>query len=182
MAFKKLGKNVLISKNSIIIGANNISLNDNVRIDAFTFLLCPRGFIEIGKFTHISTNVLISGHCGFKLGKFSGLGSGVKIYTASEDYLGEGICNLNLSTKKINFNKFGKKIEKQVKIGDHTNIGANTVVLPGSVIGNNSSISACSIVKGKLKGGYIYMNNPLKPVIKKSTKNIFFEKKLQKKI
>ena len=182
LAFKKLGKNVLISKNAIIVGANNISLNDNVRIDAFTFLLCPKGFIKIGKFTHISTHVLISGHCGFELGKFSGLASGVKIYSTSEDFLGEGICNLNLSTKKINFNKFTKKIEKQVKIGDHTNIGANSVILPGSVIGKNSSISACSIVKGKLKGGYIYMDSPLKPILKKSTKNIFFEKKLQKKI
>ena len=182
LSFKKLGKNVLISKNAIIIGANNISLDDNVRIDAFTFLISPKGFIKIGKFTHISTHVLISGHCGFKLGKFSGLGSGVKIYTSSEDYSGEGICNLNLSTKKINFSKFQKIIENQVNIGDHTNIGANSVILPGSVIGKNSSISACSIVKAKLKGGYIYMDSPLKPILKKSTKNIFFEKKLKKKI
>ena len=182
LGFSKIGKNVLISKNSVIVGTKNIFLGDNVRIDPFTFLLCPKGFIKIDKFTHIAAHVFISGHYGVKLGKFSGLGSGVKIYSSSEDYSGEGLCNLNLSTKKINFKKFQKINAKQVNIGDHTNIGANSIILPGSKIGNNSSIAAGSIVKGQLKGGYIYMYDPLKPILRKSTKNILFERKLKNKL
>ena len=175
----KIGKNVLISKSSVIVGTKNIFLGDNVRIDPFTFLLCPKGYIKIEKFTHIAAHVFISGHKGVKIGKFSGLGAGVKIYSSSENYSGEGLCNLNLSNKKINLNKFQKLNEKKVIIGNHTNIGANSIVLPGSKIGNNSSIAATAIVNGKLKGGYIYMYNPLKPILRKSVKNILFEKKLK---
>ena len=57
--------------------------------------------IKIEKFTHVASHVFIAGHNGFKLGKFCGLGAGTKIYTSSEDYTGEGICNLNLSQKNI---------------------------------------------------------------------------------
>ena len=182
LGFKKIGKNVLISKNSVIIGAKNITIEDNVRIDPFTFLLCPKGFIRIGKFSHIAPHVVIVGHKGVKLGKFLGLGSGVKIYSSSEDYSGEGLSNLNLSTQKINFKKFQKINEAVVDIGNHTNVGSNTVILPGCKVGKNSSIAANSIVQGKLLGGYIYAQNPLRAVLKKSKKNIIFEKKLKNKI
>ena len=174
LGFAKIGKNILISKNSTIVGSKNIFIEDNVRIDPFTFLLCPKGFIKIGKFTHVASHVFIAGHYGFKLGKFSGLGAGTKIYTSSEDYSGEGLCNLNLSKKKFNFTKFQKIIKKKVTIGDHTNIGASSVILPGTDIGKNTSIAACSVISGKLTGGFIYMGNPLKPFLKKSNKNIFF--------
>ena len=96
----------------------NIFLEDNVRIDPFTFLLCPKGFIKIEKFTHVASHVFIAGHNGFKLGKFSGLGAGTKIYTSSEDYSGEGLCNLNLSQKnKLISQSFKKLIKKKVFIG-----------------------------------------------------------------
>ena len=62
-------KNILISKNTTIVGAK-IFLGDNVRIDPFTFLLCPKGYIKIEKFTHVASHVFIAGHNGFKLGKF----------------------------------------------------------------------------------------------------------------
>ena len=183
LGFGKLGKNILISKNTTIVGAKNIFLGDNVRIDPFTFLLCPKGYIKIEKFTHIASHVFIAGHNGFKLGKFCGLGAGTKIYTSSEDYTGEGICNLNLSQKnKLNFKKFQKLNEKKVFIGSHINIGANSVILPGTKIENNSSVAANSLINGKLKGGFIYSGKPLKPVFKKLNKNIFFEKRLKDKI
>ena len=44
LGFAKIGKNILISKNSTIVGSKNIFIEDNVRIDPFTFLLCPKGF------------------------------------------------------------------------------------------------------------------------------------------
>ena len=76
-----------------------------------------------------------------KLGKFCGLGAGTKIYTSSEDYTGEGICNLNLQKNKLNFKNF-KSLMKKSFIGSHINIGANSVILPGTKIENNSSVAA----------------------------------------
>ena len=126
--FKKIGKNVLISRHTVIIGAENISLGDNVRIDPFCFLLCPKGFISVGKFTHISSHVLIGGHGGVKIGKFCGLGSGTKLYSSSESYTGEGLSNLNLSLNKKISKKFQKFDIGKITVNDHTNIGANNVI------------------------------------------------------
>lgn len=182
LGFAKLGKNILISKNTTIIGTNNIFLGDNVRIDPYCFFLSPRGYIKIEKFTHIGSHVFISGHNGFKLGRFSGLASGTKIFTSSEDYTGGGLCNLNLSQKKINFQKYQKINEKKVVIGNHINIGANSIILPGTEIKNNASVAANSLINGRIKGGFMYAGKPLKPIFKKLNKNIYFEKKLKNKI
>ncbi len=51
--FKKIGKNVLISKNVLIVGAENISIGSNVRIDAFTSLIAPKKKLKIGSYVHI---------------------------------------------------------------------------------------------------------------------------------
>ena len=177
--FKKIGKNVLISKNAVIIGSENICIGDFTRIDPFTVLMAPRGYIEIGKVSHISTHVLICGHVGVKLGNFCGLGSGTKIYSSSESYTGDGVSNLNLLNND-KLKRFSKYDIGEVVIKDHTNIGANCTVLPKAVVGKNSAIGANSIIKGKLKGGFIYSGSPLRAIIKKSDNNLSSEKKIKK--
>ena len=179
--FKKIGKKVLISKNAVLVGTQNISIGDYTRIDPFTMLISPRGYIRIGKASHISTNVLICGHKGVQMGNFCGLGSGTKIYSTSESYTGEGISNLNLINIR-KFNKYSKFDEGKVVINDHTNIGANCTILPKTFIGKNSSIGANSVIKNIIKGGFIYFGYPLKPIIKKSKKNLEIEKKIKKNL
>lgn len=179
--FKKIGKKVLISKNAVLVGTQNISIGDYTRIDPFSMLISPRGYISIGKASHLSTNILICGHKGVKLGNFCGLGSGTKIYSTSESYTGEGISNLNLiNIKKLN--KYSKFDEGKVVINDHTNIGANCTILPKTIIGKNTSIGANSVIKNIIKGGFIYSGYPLKPIIKKSKKNLDIEKKIIKNL
>ena len=41
LGFKSLGRNVKISKASVVVGAGNISIGDNTRIDAFSILSAP---------------------------------------------------------------------------------------------------------------------------------------------
>ena len=44
IGFKKIGKNVKISKSCLIIGIKNISLGSNIRIDAFTSIIADKGY------------------------------------------------------------------------------------------------------------------------------------------
>ena len=63
IGFKKIGKNVNISKNCLIIGIKNISISDNVRIDSFTSIIAEEGYLKIGNNVHIGGHghILCSG-------------------------------------------------------------------------------------------------------------------------
>ena len=71
LPFKNIGKNVMISKNCLIIGVKNISMLDNVRIDSFTRIIAEEGYLKIGKNVHIgghghilcSGGVIINNNC-----------------------------------------------------------------------------------------------------------------------
>lgn len=54
---------------------------------------------------------------------------------------------------------------KSVKIGQNCFIGANSIILPGTIIGDNVVIGAGSIVKGKIDSNQVIVGNPAKFVM-----------------
>lgn len=172
--FKKIGKNVLISKNILIVGAENISIGSNVRIDAFTSLIAPKKELKIGSYVHIGACSYLSATEGIELKNFSGIGQGVKLYSVSDDYSGNSLTN---PTTGRNF-----KNEKKGKItiGKHVNIGSNSIILPNVNIKNGASVGSFTLVNQNLNGNYIYFGIPAKPLIKRSKKYILLEKKFLK--
>lgn len=60
-------------------------------------------------------------------------------------------------------------INGDISIGNNVFIGAQSVILPGTVIGNDIIIAANSVVSGTLEDGYMYGGTPckkLKPLLK----------------
>jgi acetyltransferase-like isoleucine patch superfamily enzyme len=55
-----------------------------------------------------------------------------------------------------------------ISIGDNCFIGARVSILPGTIIGNNVIIGACSVVKGEIPDNSIVVGNPCK-IIGKTT-------------
>lgn len=51
-----------------------------------------------------------------------------------------------------------------ITIGDNVFIGANCVILPNTIVEDNVVIGANSVVKGKLKSGFIYGGNTAKMI------------------
>ncbi|MBR9855646.1 MAG: acyltransferase [Algicola sp.] len=51
---------------------------------------------------------------------------------------------------------------KKIVIGNNVFIGLNTMILPGSVIGDNIVVGAGSIVKGVLESNSVYAGSPAK--------------------
>ena len=43
-------------------------------------------------------------------------------------------------------------------LGDHVEVGCNSVLNPGTVIGRNTNIYPLSMVRGVISGGSIYKN------------------------
>lgn len=49
---------------------------------------------------------------------------------------------------------------REVKIGNNCFIGAHTIILPGTTIGDNTIIGSGSVVKGNIPSGVVVAGNP----------------------
>ena len=170
IGFKSLGTNILIDESCIINGIENISIGSNVRIDAFTIISAVSGSLKIGSNIHISNNCSLACRGGVELKDFSGLSGGVKIYSASDDYLGRSMTNPTIPEKY-----------KKVKVGKvvlekHVIIGSSSVILPNVIIGEGASVGALSLVKENLDDWSVYVGSPVKKLGKRLKKPLELEK------
>jgi acetyltransferase-like isoleucine patch superfamily enzyme len=92
----------------------------------------------------------------FRLGDYSGIASGVRIFCSSNDYVNE------LVTIGLESGVAGDVIFEQ-----YTGIGANSVVLPSNVIPEGTVIGALSFVPAnfKFEPWSVYFGNPLRYIM-----------------
>lgn len=172
IGFKSVGENVKVSRNSTIIGVDNISIGDDTRIDDFCILIAPdEGYIKIGSNVHIAAFCLLSGGDGIELGDFSGLSHGVKVYSKTDDYSGMSLTNPTVPTEYTNV--IGGKVE----ISRHVIVGSGTVILPKVSIGEGSSIGAQSLVTKSLDEWFVYFGCPVKKLKPRKKKLLELERK-----
>jgi galactoside O-acetyltransferase len=175
--FQSIGKNVLIKKNVGMFFIENISIGSNVRIDDNVIIVASskENPVKIGNYVHIATNCYLAGSAGIEMSDFSGLATGVQIFSASDDYSGKKLTNPTVGKPYIG-GKFGK-----VTLGKHVIIGAGSIVLPDVNIKQGSSVGALSLVNKDLEDWGVYFGIPVKK-IKDRQKNILkLEKKFLKK-
>ncbi len=159
--FKYLGKNVLISKKCSLINVQNISVGDNSRVDDYCVL---QGKIEIGKNVHITPMCLVGGgKLGVVIEDFSTLAYGVKVFSQTDDYTDGFMTNSTVDKK------FKKEIYKKIIIKKHSIIGCNSVIFPGSILEEGTSVGAMSLINFKTKKWGVYVGVPAK-IIKKRRK------------
>lgn len=146
-------KNVKIFETAKIIGMDKISFGEYVIIDDFVLIYAKKE-IQIHKFVHIAAFSYISSGSGRVIMEdFSGISSGVKIYTATDDYATHGFGNPTISSDYRNL-CVGDVILKKFSI-----IGANSVILPGVTIGEGVSVGANSVVTKDLEPWGVYIGN-----------------------
>lgn len=137
LGLRTYGKNVLISRNCTIYGAGNISLGNNVRIDDFCLL---SGNIEIGSYVHISAYSALYGAGGIKIGNFCGVSPRSTIFSASDDFSGDHMISPMVPAELTSVQK------DPVCMSDFTQLGANTVVMPGVTINEGAVTGAMALV------------------------------------
>lgn len=113
-----------------------IECGDYVRIDPFVTIT---GKVRLGDRVHIGCNVSIFGTEGVLIGDGSSISAGVRIFTGSDDIMTEYMSNPQLVERNVRCGK--------VTIGSFTEVGANSVILPGVWIGDECVIGALSVVK-----------------------------------
>lgn len=142
--FAAVGDNVQIAKNCTIIGLHNISLGDHVRVDGFCTIVAGAGHLNLGRYVHIHTSVVLGCRGGLDIGDYSGVSHGCQILTASDDFSGRWMTNSNLPAGCTN-----PKIAPIV-IGKHVPVGAGCTITPGVTIGDGAAVLAHSVVSRDL--------------------------------
>lgn len=156
--FKSVGENVKIAKNATIIGLNNVSLGNNIRIDGNVVITANSGWLTLGNYIHIGGGCHLSCIGGITLHDFSGISQGVRIYSGSDDYSGKSLTNSTIPRKYLNLKIASVSLER------HVIVGSGSVILPGVTIGIGSSIGALSLVTKSLDEWGVYFGSPAKKI------------------
>jgi acetyltransferase-like isoleucine patch superfamily enzyme len=170
--FKSVGENVKIAKNTTIIGLNNISLGNNIRIDGNVIISAYSGSLTLGNYIHIGGSCHLSCAGGIALKDFSGLSQGVKIHSGTDDYTGKSLTNPTVPHKYL------KVKIAPVLLGKHVIVGSNSVILPGVTIGDGSSVGALSLVTKSLDEWGVYFGAPAKKLKARSKDMLKLEDEL----
>ena len=170
MGIRKVGKNVRIHSSCIVVGIENISIGDNVRIDGFNSIIAAGGYLNLGSHIHIASHCYIGASAGVTMEDFSGLAYGIKIHSGSDDYSGEYLTNSTIPSKYKNC-KSGP-----VHLGRHVIIGSNTVILPDVDIPIGCSVGALSMVTKNLDPWGVYCGCPVRRLKDRSQKLLEIEK------
>ena len=172
-AFKSLGKNVQIYKNCTVVGAKNISVGNNVRIDAFCSIVVPEdGFLEIGSYVHIGAFCHLSASNGIIINDFSGISQRVTIYSRTDDFSGKYMTGPTVPPE------YTGGYSGTVHLKRHVIVGSSSVVLPGVTIGEGTSVGALSLVNKDLEAWSIYVGVPAKRIKARSKDLLLLEQKL----
>ena len=135
-----------------IIGIENIEFGKNIIIDDFV-LIYAKEKIKIENFVHIASFSSISGGGELIMEEFSGLASGCRIITGSDDFKDWGFGNPTIANEFRN-SKIGK-----IRIGKFAIIGTNTTILSDVNIGEGVSVAANSLITKDLEPWGIYVGN-----------------------
>ncbi len=160
-----VGHDVSIWPLAKIVMPEVITIGDSVIIDDFVFLM-GGAKTAIGSFTHIGSFTSITGGGDFIMEDYSGLSSGVRVYTGNEDYTGGCMTNPTVPAP------YRSPLRSFVHIGKHAIIGANSVILPGVVIGEGAVVGANSLVTKNCQPWTTYFGSPAKPLRQRRSEKI----------
>jgi acetyltransferase-like isoleucine patch superfamily enzyme len=178
-----MGKRVNIDVGVQFVNPRYIFIGDETWIDKYTVLiagpphegkriLCRKpnqdflgkeGELHIGSRCHIAPHSLIQAHGGVWIGNELTIASGARVYSMSHHYR-------PLDQPQTKFYRFSTYAEEEdqalivspVVIKNGAAVGLNTVVLPGSTIGENSWVGANSLVQGVIPPNSIATGVPAK--------------------
>jgi acetyltransferase-like isoleucine patch superfamily enzyme len=143
---------VRIFEPTVIINIENIDFGKYVMIDSFVLIQAKKK-CKIGDHVHIPSFSSVTGGGNLVMEDYSGLSSGVRVFTGSDDFKGWGFGNPTI------VEKFRNVTISEVVIRKLAIIGANSVILPNVEIGEGAAVGAGSVVTKNLEPWGIYIGN-----------------------
>lgn len=169
LGFKYIGKNVKISNKASIYNYDKIEIMDNSRIDDFCIL---SGKIKIGKNVHITPTCLVAGgKKGIVFEDFTTIAYGVQVFTQTDDYSGETMTNSTIPSEYKN------EFMKEVVLKKYSIVGAGSIIMPGVILEEGTSVGAMSLVLKSTDSWGIYIGKPAKRFKDRKKDLLYLEKK-----
>jgi maltose O-acetyltransferase len=184
---RSLGKNVRFGVGVRIYAPEWVKIGDDCWIDDYTIIVAgpfvgdrrftwrkpnphfmfQEGEVVIGDRVHIAPFVQLQGHGGLFIGNNLSIAAGAKVYSLSHHYrdlTGRGA--LDTIWKFVGLVQADEQalICAPTVIQNNTAVGLNSVVLPGSTIGQNSWLGAMSLLQGELPPDVIASGIPAKVI------------------
>lgn len=169
-----IGRQVVIEDN-VEIGRNTVLKGKNVNIGKYVifendcFWQCRK--MCIGKYSYISSESRVGwggeweNHASLRIGDRSHIGEQAVLNPSREIKIGDDV-SVGAGTK-IYTHQFWQSIldgyvalHEPVEIKSYVQIGANAVLLPGTVVGSGITVSANSLLSGQYKGPGLVGGNP----------------------
>lgn len=150
----KTGEDVVIHNDVVIKRQNLSSIGNHVSIDKGFY--CTTG-LEVGDYVHISAYVTcIGGIDGRFICKgFNNIMAGARIICSSDRFDDTGLFG-SLIPNELK----GTQITKPIIMEEFSNIGTNSIVLPGSILRKGVLLSAGSLLIGDTEEWGVYKGNP----------------------
>lgn len=163
MGFRRLGRDVRVSDRAAIYEPDQIEIGDFSRIDDFCVV---NGKVSIGRNVHITVFCNIAGgRGGVTLSDFSTLAYGCCLFSTTDDYSGRTMTN---STVHASF----KDVQSApILIGEHTILGASTIVFPGVTVPIGCAAGAQTVFRKSVEPWGVYVGNPARR-IKDRSRNV----------
>lgn len=156
LGFKSLGREVLVSDKASIYNADRVEIGDHSRIDDFCVI---SGRVTIGRNVHVAVFCNVAGgEKGVTLEDFSGLAYGCHVLSQSDDYSGETLTNPTVP------DEYKHETKAPVIIGRHSIVGTGSVILPGVVLAEGTSVGALSMVTKSTEAWSMYFGAPAKRI------------------
>jgi len=160
--FARVGEGTCVARNCTIIGLENVTLGDRVRIDGYTTIVATDAHVRIGSHVHVCSGCVLGGRAGIELSDYSSLSHGVRLLSAVDDFSGDRMTNSTLPAEAVSVRA------APIRVGRHVPLGSGTLVLPGAEIGEGAAVGAQSLVVGSLPEWTICSGNPARPVRERS--------------
>ena len=152
--------NPIVSKNIRVRHPDQFIVGEDSIVDDFSYFSTR---VRIGRCTHIASCCTIGGGGAyeFSIGDFSSISAGVRIWCTSDDFVNDLVSLIPPGIEQVKQHL----IAGDVRFGDYTAVGANSVVLPDNVIPEGVSIGALSLVPAKydFEPWTVYAGIPIRP-------------------
>ena len=154
-----LGENVFVDKSSSL---NNVKIGNNTKVAGnVTIFGSKENILEIGDSCYIGPNCLVEGYnAKVKIGSFVSFAQNINLMSGSGPNASEAM------------QKLFPIIKSDILIGDHSWIGASSIIMPGVKIGKYCIVAANSFVKNSFEDYSIVGGTPAKLIRKLSKTEI----------
>lgn len=138
----------------------NAQLDDHCMLWDHVFIDAGKG-LTIGKYTLLTWQVLIEGGAETHIGDRVFIGPGAKLITGTYEF--NGYYTNEYVPDECHKNRYGNII-----IEDDAYIGANSVIMPGTIIREGVVLGANSFARGELEPWTVYAGSPCRAVSKRT--------------